>query len=120
MVFYALKLVQMKKVQGVLILKDGVRMHPIIDFKAMQKMKFKTLALKIQHNPEAYLDFDHVADFYQAVWLQSFPQGTTWYATGLDDGAQEFYAKIIYEDYVLSLSCGTTHSASFGILNSVF
>lgn len=90
-------------------------MHSIIDFKAMQKKKFKTLALKIQHAPDDYLDFSNVADFYQAHWLQEFPQGTRCYATGLDDGAEEFYAKIEYEDYFLSVSCGQTHSAIFGI-----
>lgn len=92
-------------------------MTKIIDFKTAQKAKFKLLALEIQHNPDDYLDFDHVADFYQAVWLQSFPKGTQYYATGLDDGAEEFYVKITYENYILSLSCGITHSATFCILD---
>ena len=84
-------------------------MQPIIDFKAMQKDKFKTLALRIQQQPEHYLDFNSVADFYQAAWLQDFPQGTQYYATGLDDGAEEFYAKLTYADYCLTLSCGGQH-----------
>lgn len=93
-------------------------MHPIIHFKDMQKLKFKTLALKIQQNPDFYLNFEHVSDFYQIKWLDDFPKGTAWYTTGLDDGAEEFYAKIIYEDCCLSLSCGRFHRcATFTILD---
>ena len=32
----------------------------------------------------------------KATWLDEFPQGTTWSATGLDDGAEHFYAIIEY------------------------
>lgn len=87
---------------------------PIIDFKAMQKHNFKVLALKIVQAPEQYLQFDNVADFYQASWLQEFPQGTHYCATGLDDGAEAFYARIEYDNYCLYVSCGVYNSATFG------
>lgn len=59
------------------------------------------MAQKIQDQPNHYLNFDSVSDFYKAPWLAEFPQGTTWLATGLDNGADEFYAKIGYQHYSL-------------------
>lgn len=60
----------------------------LIDFTQYQLRRFDELAARIQAEPEKYLNFDSVSDFYKATWLQDFPQGTTWTATGLDDGAE--------------------------------
>ncbi|WP_298147623.1 hypothetical protein [uncultured Acinetobacter sp.] len=49
-----------------------------------------------------------VADFYAASWLNDFPQGTTWRTSGLDDGAEEFYAVIEFRGYRLTLDVGQT------------
>ena len=65
-------------------------MSNLIHFKQAQLAQFDHLAQNILSNPERYLQFDSIADFYQAQWLDDFPQGTTWYATGLDDGAEHF------------------------------
>lgn len=73
----------------------------IIDFIAMQTQKFQTLAEKIQSEPEHYLNFDSVSDFYKASWLQDFPSGTTWTVTGLDNGADEFDILFEYRNYFL-------------------
>ena len=75
----------------------------IIDFVAMQIEKFQRLAEEIQSEPECYLDFDSVSDFYKAKWLQDFPQGTTWAVTGLDNGADEFNILIEYRHYFLEI-----------------
>jgi hypothetical protein len=56
---------------------------------------------------EQDLDLNSVADFYAAPWLHDFPQGTTWYASGLDDGAEQFYAVIEFRGYRLSFDVGT-------------
>ncbi|WP_038345305.1 hypothetical protein [Acinetobacter sp. A47] len=77
----------------------------LLSLEAFKQQKFDQLAARIMANPEAYLDFDSVADFYQATWLDEFPQGTTWSATGLDDGAEQFYAMIEYKDHYLYISC---------------
>ena len=75
----------------------------IIDFIEVQKHKFAVLAEKIMAEPKQYLDFETVSDFYKATWLNDFPQGTTWLATGLDDGADEFCIQIKYKDQVLNI-----------------
>ena len=49
----------------------------LIDFIALQKQKFQLLAEKIIAQPEQYLNFDSVSDFYKAEWLNEFPNGTT-------------------------------------------
>ena len=69
----------------------------LLDFKKFQCQKFEQVAQKILADPTTYLNFDSVADFYQATWLDEFPQGTAWSATGLDDGAEQFEAKIVYD-----------------------
>ncbi|MEJ2898760.1 hypothetical protein [Acinetobacter sp. NS-4] len=77
----------------------------LIDFTQYQLYRFDELAGRIQAEPEKYLNFDSVSDFYKAVWLQDFPQGTTWTATGLDDGAEQFDAIIEYRGHFLRISC---------------
>ena len=68
----------------------------LLSLAAFKQQKFAQMVDKIIANPEAYLNFNSVADFYQARWLDEFPQRTTWWATGLDDGAEQFYAVIEY------------------------
>ncbi|MGL3044155.1 hypothetical protein ACSJMR_03575 [Acinetobacter pecorum] len=78
----------------------------IIDFHQVQLQKFMALAMKIEAVPELYLQFESVSDFYKADWLQAFPSGTEYFASGLDDGAEEFYAVICYGEMQLRISCG--------------
>ena len=87
----------------------------LIDFNQAKLKQFDDLALMIITAPQDYLQFDSVADFYQATWLQDFPKGTTWSATGLDDGALEFYALIQYQQHYLHINCLSEISATFGI-----
>jgi hypothetical protein len=76
----------------------------LLSLEAFKQQKFDQVAAKIMADPEAYLAFDSVSDFYKAVWLDEFPQGTTWSATGLDDGAEQFYAVIQYGNHYLYIS----------------
>ena len=82
----------------------------ILDFDQYKKDQFYAVALKVQSNPDHYLNFDSVADFYQADFLAEFPQGTLWTATGLDDGAEEFYAKIEFKNCSMTISKTNTVS----------
>ena len=77
----------------------------LIDFIQHQLKQFDEMASRIQAAPEKYIQFDSVSDFYKAEWLKDFPKGTTWAATGLDDGAEQFYAIIEYRSHFLSISC---------------
>ncbi|AWL29671.1 hypothetical protein DJ533_14385 [Acinetobacter defluvii] len=77
----------------------------LIDFISIQKNKFQILAKKIQAQPERFIDFDSVSDFYKATWLNDFPTGTTWAVTGLDNGADEFDILIEYRDLYLRIEC---------------
>lgn len=83
----------------------------IINFREAQIQKFVELADMIQQDPECYVQFEHVSDFYKADWLNDFPQGTTWYVSGLDDGAENFYASIQYVNYHLNIQAGASCDA---------
>ncbi|MFC6052865.1 hypothetical protein A6M14_02470 [Acinetobacter sp. Ac_877] len=76
----------------------------ILDFDQFKKEQFLAVASKIKASPHLYLNFDTVADFYQAHFLDEFPRGTTLSATGLDDGAEQFYAVIEFKDLVIKIS----------------
>lgn len=76
----------------------------MLDFNAYKLAQFDQLAAKIKANPELYLQFDSVSDFYKSAWLDAFPVGTTWACSGLDDGAEQFDAVIQYKNRKLSLS----------------
>lgn len=76
----------------------------LLSLEAFKQQKFDQVAAKIMADPESYLAFDSVSDFYKAEWLDEFPQGTTWSATGLDDGAEQFYAAIEYGNHYLYIS----------------
>ena len=43
-------------------------MSNLIDFKQAQLKQFDLLAMDILAYPERYLQFDSIADFYQAQW----------------------------------------------------
>ena len=77
----------------------------LIDFVQHQLKQFDEMASRIQAAPEDYINFDSVSDFYKAEWLKDFPKGSIWTATGLDDGAEQFYAIIEYRNHFLSISC---------------
>ena len=77
----------------------------LIDFVQHQCQQFAELAAHIQAQPAAYIQFDSVSDFYKAEWLNDFPTGMTWAASGLDDGAAHFYTIIEYRNHYLSISC---------------
>ena len=78
----------------------------IIDFQQAQLQKFIAFAKRIEAEPELYLQFDSVSDFYKVDWLQEFPSGTQYYVSGLDDGADEFDIVICYGNAQLQISCG--------------
>lgn len=77
----------------------------LLSLEAFKQQKFEQIAAKIIADPDTYLAFDSVSDFYKAAWLDEFPQGTTWSATGLDDGAEQFYAVIEYGMHSLYITC---------------
>ncbi|ENV34836.1 hypothetical protein [Acinetobacter gerneri] len=79
----------------------------LIDFNQFQFKKFDEMVSRIKAHPQDYIDFDSVSDFYKADWLAAFPQGTTWFATGLDNGAEEFYAQIEYRHKKLTIHVKT-------------
>lgn len=93
-------------------------MSNLIDFKQAQLKQFDLLALDILAYPERYLQFDSIADFYQAQWLDDFPKGTTWCSKGLDDGAEHFYAKIEFYGHYLTIYSHETYAAEFGIIHT--
>jgi len=76
----------------------------IIDFIQFQKQRFMSLVNQIVAEPQKYLDFDSVSDFYKAVWLDDFPKSTIWTVSGLDDGAEDFEILIEYQDLYLTIS----------------
>lgn len=80
----------------------------IINFVQIQRQKFEELVEKIMAQPEQYLDFDSVSDFYKAPWLDYFPQGTRWSTSGLDDGAEEFCIQIKYRELVFNIEIQST------------
>lgn len=87
----------------------------IIDFKRSQLEKFDDLAQKIVENPERYIQFDSVSDFYKAKWLADFPVGTQWFCSGLDDGAELFDIVIQYQTHQLNISLTTELNIQFKI-----
>lgn len=80
----------------------------IINFVQIQRQKFEELVEKIMAQPEQYLDFDSVSDFYKAPWLDHFPQSTRWSTSGLDDGAEEFCIQIKYRELVFNIEIQST------------
>ncbi|MEF9955733.1 MAG: hypothetical protein RSA22_02290 [Acinetobacter sp.] len=89
----------------------------VVNLMAYKQEQFDQIAAKILADPDSYLQFDTVSDFYKAPWLEQFPQGTNWSATGLDDGAEQFYAVIEYEQHILSIS--RTDTISVNLLSPI-
>lgn len=87
----------------------------LINFMQHQLTQFDELVSRIQAAPDNYINFDSVSDFYKAEWLNDFPKGSTWAATGLDDGAEQFYAIIEYGNHFLSISCSEQIEIRCGI-----
>lgn len=76
------------------------------------------LLQKLWLSLKKYIDFNSVSDFYNAAWLKDFPQGTQVSATGLDDGAEEFYAVVQFKQQYLKFDIKENHSTlSFQNMN---
>ncbi|ETR95608.1 MULTISPECIES: hypothetical protein [Acinetobacter calcoaceticus/baumannii complex] len=73
----------------------------LLSLEVYKQQQFDTMAQKIMAEPTKYIDFNSVSDFYKAAWLKDFPQGTQVSATGLDDGAEEFYAVVQFKEQYL-------------------
>lgn len=76
----------------------------IIDFTVAQCQRFHAIAQRIKEAPDIYLNFEDIADFYQAKFLDEFPQGTSITVLGLDDGAEYFDVVICYQHCFIKIS----------------
>jgi len=83
----------------------------ILNLVIYKQQQFDAMAQKIMAEPTKYIDFNSVSDFYNAAWLKDFPQGTQVSATGLDDGAEEFYAVIQFKQQYLKFDIKESLSA---------
>lgn len=82
----------------------------ILNLVIYKQQQFDAIAQKIMAEPAKYIDFNSVSDFYNAEWLKDFPQGTQVSATGLDDGAEEFYAVVEFKQQYLKFDITENHS----------
>lgn len=82
----------------------------ILNLVIYKQQQFDVMAQKIIAEPEKYIDFNSVSDFYNAEWLKDFPQGTQVSATGLDGGAEEFYAVVQFKQQYLKFDIKENHS----------
>ncbi|EOW6919681.1 hypothetical protein ACWY11_001243 [Acinetobacter baumannii] len=90
----------------------------LLSLDTYKQQQFDQIAAKIMGEPEKYIDFNSVSDFYNAAWLKDFPQGTQASATGLDDGAEEFYAVVQFKQQYLKFDIKENHSTlSFQDMN---
>ena len=85
----------------------------LIDFRQKQIQQFQVLIEKIMSEPARYLNFDTVADFYQAEWLSELPKAAEYAVSGLDDGAEYFEVKITLYGHVFRLSYDEQMSMSY-------
>jgi hypothetical protein len=46
----------------------------LLNLEAFKQQKFDQVVAKIMADPDQYLGFDSVSDFYKAEWLDEFPQ----------------------------------------------
>ena len=86
----------------------------MIDFIEIQKHKFDQVVQKIMAEPQKYLDFESVSDFYKSTWLDDLPKGTTWIVSGLDNGAEQFDIYIEYRNHYLSIHIQDVITLSHG------
>lgn len=82
----------------------------LLSLDGYKQQQFDQIAAKIMAEPEKYCEFNSVSDFYNAEWLKDFPQGTRVSATGLDDGAEEFYAVVQFKQQYLKFDIKENHS----------
>ncbi|NUF13384.1 hypothetical protein, partial [Acinetobacter oleivorans] len=82
----------------------------ILNLIIYKQQQFDRIAAKIMAEPKYYCEFSSVSDFYNAAWLKDFPQGTQVSATGLDDGAEEFYAVVQFKQQYLKFDIKEHHS----------
>ncbi|MEY2338204.1 hypothetical protein AB0879_008055, partial [Acinetobacter baumannii] len=45
----------------------------LLSLDAYKQQQFDQIAAKIMVEPEKYIDFNSVSDFYNAAWLKDFP-----------------------------------------------
>lgn len=90
----------------------------ILNLVIYKQQQFDAMAQKIMAEPAKYIDFNSVSDFYKVAWLKDFPQGTQVSATGLDDGAEEFYGVVQFKQQYLKFDIKENHSTlSFQDMN---
>ncbi|MFK8984213.1 hypothetical protein [Acinetobacter seifertii] len=82
----------------------------ILNLVIYKQQQFDAVAQKIMAEPTKYIDFNSVSDFYKVAWLKDFPQGTQVSATGLDDGAEEFYAVVQFKQQYLKFDIKENYS----------
>ncbi len=82
----------------------------LLSLEVYKQQQFDLIAAKIMAKPKQYCEFNSVSDFYNAAWLKKFPQGSQISATGLDDGAEEFYAVIQFKQQYLKFDIKEHHS----------
>ncbi|MBD0445599.1 hypothetical protein RFH95_13965 [Acinetobacter nosocomialis] len=82
----------------------------ILNLVIYKQQQFDAMAQKIMAEPAKYIDFNSVSDFYKVAWLKDFPQGTQVSATGLDDGAEEFYAVVQFKQQCLKFDIKESYS----------
>lgn len=70
----------------------------IISFIETQRQEFNRILSFLKKSPELYLNFEDVADVYQSQWIRDLPSMCKWYVSGLDDGAEQFYLSICFQD----------------------
>ncbi len=82
----------------------------LLSLEVYKQQQFDQMATKIMAKPKEYCEFNSVSDFYNAEWLNGFPHGSQISATGLDDGAEEFYAIIQFKEQYLKFDIKEHHS----------
>ncbi|MBN6539766.1 hypothetical protein [Acinetobacter pittii] len=82
----------------------------LLSLEVYKQQQFDQMATKIMAEPKQYCEFNSVSDFYNAAWLKKFPQGSQISATGLDDGAEEFYAIIQFKEQYLKFDIKENNS----------
>lgn len=82
----------------------------ILNLIIYKQQQFDRIAAKIMAEPKYYCEFSSVSDFYNAAWLKDFPQGSQISATGLDDGAEEFYTVVQFKQQYLKFDIKENHS----------
>ena len=82
----------------------------LLSLEVYKQQQFDHIAAKIMAKPKQYCEFNSVSDFYNAAWLNGFPHGSQISATGLDDGAEEFYAIIQFKEQYVKFDIKEHHS----------